>query len=191
MKRISLIGLMSLLVGCASERVVLLPSADGRPSAVIVQRGDKSSCLDQPYATAERRLGFNRETTLNAEEVQARYGKTLAARPPRPISFNLYFQENTTLTPESQLLLAKIQAEIRQRKAAELEIIGHTDRVGSVEKNDALSLCRATSTKALFIEMGIADNMIQISGRGEREPLIPTADEVLEPRNRRVQIMVR
>lgn len=191
MKRISLIGLMSLLVGCASERVVLLPSADGRPSAVIVQRGDKSSRLDQPYATAERRLGFNRETALNAEEVQARYGKTLAARPPRPISFNLYFQENTTLTPESQLLLAKIQAEIRQRKAAELEIIGHTDRVGSVEKNDALSLRRATSTKALFIEMGIADNMIQISGRGEREPLIPTADEVLEPRNRRVQITVR
>lgn len=191
MKRISLIGLMSLLVGCASERVVLLPSADGRPSAVIVQRGDKSSRLDQPYATAERRLGFNRETTLNAEEVQARYGKTLAARPPRPISFNLYFQENTTLIPESQLLLAKIQAEIRQRKAAELEIIGHTDRVGSVEKNDALSLRRATSTKALFLEMGIADHMIQISGRGEREPLIPTADEVLEPRNRRVQITVR
>ncbi len=191
MKRISLIGLMSLLVGCASERVVLLPSADGRPSAVIVQRGDKSSRLDQPYATAERRLGFNRETTLNAEEVQARYGKTLAARPPRPASFNLYFQENTTLTPESQLLLGKIQAEIRQRKAAELEIIGHTDRVGSVEKNDALSLRRATSTKALFLEMGIADHMIQISGRGEREPLIPTADEVLEPRNRRVQITVR
>lgn len=191
MKRISLIGLMSLLVGCASERVVLLPSADGRPSAVIVQRGDKSSRLDQPYATAERRLGFNRETTLNAEEVQARYSKTLAARPPRPISFNLYFQENTTLTPESQLLLGKIQAEIRQRKAAELEIIGHTDRVGSVEKNDALSLRRATSTKALFLEMGIADHMIQISGRGEREPLIPTADEVLEPRNRRVQITVR
>ena len=29
------------------------------------------------------------------------------------------------------------------------------------------------------------------SGRGEREPLVPTADEVAEPANRRVEINLR
>ena len=32
---------------------------------------------------------------------------------------------------------------------------------------------------------------IRVEGRGEREPLIPTKDEVAEPRNRRVVISVR
>jgi flagellar motor protein MotB len=30
-----------------------------------------------------------------------------------------------------------------------------------------------------------------VAGRGEREPIVPTEDEVAEPRNRRVEITVR
>jgi OOP family OmpA-OmpF porin len=38
---------------------------------------------------------------------------------------------------------------------------------------------------------GIAPARIRVEGRGEREPLIPTEDEVAEPRNRRAEISVR
>jgi outer membrane protein OmpA-like peptidoglycan-associated protein len=39
--------------------------------------------------------------------------------------------------------------------------------------------------------MGVARDSIQVAGRGEREPLVPTPDEAAEPRNRRVEITVR
>lgn len=39
--------------------------------------------------------------------------------------------------------------------------------------------------------IGIPADRIQAAGRGEREPLVPTPDEVAEPRNRRVEVTVR
>jgi len=39
--------------------------------------------------------------------------------------------------------------------------------------------------------ISISPERIQARGRGERELLVPTADEVREPRNRRVEINVR
>lgn len=42
-----------------------------------------------------------------------------------------------------------------------------------------------------LVSRGIDDENIQASGRGERAPLVTTADEVAEPRNRRVEILVR
>jgi outer membrane protein OmpA-like peptidoglycan-associated protein len=43
----------------------------------------------------------------------------------------------------------------------------------------------------MLIELGIPPERIQARGRGERELLVPTEDEVSEPRNRRVEINVR
>jgi outer membrane protein OmpA-like peptidoglycan-associated protein len=39
--------------------------------------------------------------------------------------------------------------------------------------------------------MGIRLEQVSVAGRGEREPLVTTEDEIAEPRNRRVEITVR
>jgi outer membrane protein OmpA-like peptidoglycan-associated protein len=72
----------------------------------------------------------------------------------------------------------------------EISVIGHTDRVGKLEANDALSLKRAEAVGEQLKAAGILAPM-EFAGRGEREPLIPTADEVPEPANRRVEINLR
>lgn len=183
---------LALLAGCASERVVLLPSADGRPGAVVVRDAQGEQLLDQPYAASVRRLGENRSYQSSPEEVQQRFGAALAAQPARPRSYVLYFQEGgNELTPESQNDFVKVRAEIVERAAAEVMVIGHTDRVGSVQANDALSLKRAEAVRSLLVEAGIPADKLELAGRGEREPLVPTADEVTEARNRRVEISVR
>lgn len=187
-------GLMlaALLAGCASERVVLLPSADGKPSAVVIKDDKGGLLLDKPYAAAERRLGTNQVAASSAEEVSSRYGQVLAAQPTRPVSFNLYFLEGgVALTAESKALMASIKGELARRKAPDVVVVGHTDRVGSVEANDALSIRRAEAVKAMLAQEGIADQLIAATGRGEREPLVPTADEVAEAKNRRVEVLVR
>ena len=70
-------------------------------------------------------------------------------------------------------------------------VIGHTDRVGAVPYHDTLSLRRAERVRDELVKVGIAAERIRVAGRGEREPLVATPDEVAEPRNRRVEITVR
>ncbi|HVQ78142.1 MAG TPA: OmpA family protein [Candidatus Binatia bacterium] len=126
------------------------------------------------------------------EEVRRVFAEALAAQPPRPMSFVLYFVEGgDELTPESGQVLQQVFAEIGRRADFEITVIGHTDRVGSVPFNDALSLRRAERVRAELTRLGVASGRIEVAGRGEREPLVPTEDEVAEPRNRRVEIIVR
>ena len=72
-----------------------------------------------------------------------------------------------------------------------VQIEGHTDRVGSVQSNDAFSIKRAIAVREILVDSGVNPSVIETAGRGEREPLVPTEDEVAEAKNRRVEISVR
>ena len=112
--------------------------------------------------------------------------------PPKPVNFLLYFlQGKDELTAESKKEVENMLAELAKRPAAEISVIGHTDAVGSIQFNDKLSLQRASSARQLLIARGIPPVSISIAGRGERELLVATPDNVDEPRNRRVEINVR
>ena len=71
----------------------------------------------------------------------------------------------------------------------QLTVIGHTDTVGSDAYNIRLSRRRAESVAARLERDGIPSSDIQIVAKGKRDLLVPTADGVREPQNRRVQIV--
>jgi outer membrane protein OmpA-like peptidoglycan-associated protein len=175
------------------ERIVLLPERDGRASAVTVRTPRGETILEQPYAAADVLAdGTVARVGESAASVQSRFGAALAAQPPPPVSFTVYFVFDTdALTPASRAQFDRIKAELATRPAPEIVVIGHTDRVGTVAYNDDLSLKRAQSVRAALIAAGIGPGGIEVAGRGEREPAVATADEVHEERNRRVEITVR
>jgi outer membrane protein OmpA-like peptidoglycan-associated protein len=195
MRKLFLFVLMTAMVcGCAAhDRIVLLPDPGGRTGAVTVKTSQGETLLDQPYLTADvAKSGAVDTRILKPEEVNEQFGTALKAQPMRPVSFTLYFTEGKDeLTNESKPLMESVKKELAQRPAPEITVIGHTDRVGSVASNDALSLKRAEAVRQALVASGIAAVRIEAAGRGEREPLVPTEDEVAEPRNRRVEISVR
>jgi outer membrane protein OmpA-like peptidoglycan-associated protein len=176
------------------ELVVLLPGPDGTAGALSITHEGHQQTLDAPYAAARvSRPGHIEDAgRLTAELVQQTFGNALAAQPPRPVTFLLYFLENSDeFTPESKLEIPKIFGEISGHPAPQIVVVGHTDRVGTVVYNDALSLRRAERVRGQLVQLGIPAEQIEAAGRGERAPLVPTEDEVAEPRNRRVEITVR
>jgi len=192
----------ALLTACASappppppapaDTIILLPEKNGRNTAVTISQGEKRAVLEQPYAGARTGSAGPLPFTSSAAEVQAKFGAALAAQPPRPASFVLYFIEGRdTLTDESKAVVEKVFAEIAGRPSPDVAVIGHTDSVGAQAANDTLSLQRAEAVRGELIGRGIPAENVQASGRGERELLVPTADNVAEARNRRVEIIVR
>lgn len=190
---IAILALTVLLGGCATpERVVLLPEAGGKSTAITVTGKTGSAVLAEPYAQAI--VSANETTTgrVDADWVSTRYGEVMKATPAPPQKLLLYFASGSNeLTPESARLLATIRRELAARPAPELLVIGHTDRVGTLEANDALSAKRAEFIRDQLVTIGIAAGMITTIGRGEREPLVATGDEVAEPANRRVEVKIR
>jgi outer membrane protein OmpA-like peptidoglycan-associated protein len=175
------------------ELVVVLPGPDGKTGTVVVERGGERAVLDQPFASSRIvNGGAPQAQRLEASAVQREFANVLTALPGRPKSFLLYFLEGSDeFTVESRAELERMLAELSQRSAPDIVVIGHTDRVGSVQFNDRLSLQRAERVRSELVKLGIAESRIQIAGRGEREPLVRTDDEVAEPSNRRVEISVR
>ncbi|HTP47095.1 MAG TPA: OmpA family protein [Casimicrobiaceae bacterium] len=187
------VAALILLVGaCTSGTVVLLPEKDGRATAVSVKQGDKEVVLDKPYAAAHPTPLGPRGYESSPQEVQARFGTTLAAQPSRPASFTLYFVEGKDeFTDESKQVVDKILAEIAARPVPDVLVVGHTDTVGNDQANDALGQQRAEAVRAALIRLGIPSEDVHAISRGKRELAVPTPDGVAEPRNRRVEIIVR
>ena len=184
------VGLALFLMRGPNETVVVLPGPDGKTGTVVVQRGDSRQVLDQPYAAS--RSGQAEVARLSDAEVRENFGATLQALPARPTAFMLHFITGTDeLTPESKAELQNVLAALKDRPLPDVLVIGHTDTVGDAAVNDRLSAQRAETVKGFLVDIGIPAARITTAGRGERELLVRTADEVDEPRNRRVEINVR
>jgi outer membrane protein OmpA-like peptidoglycan-associated protein len=185
-----------VLGGCATQSqdlIVLLPDKEGKVGTVVVQGQKGKAVLNTAYAAARTASdGGVQRGIASQSEVKDVFSGALAAQPPRPISFTLYFESGIDeFTEQSKQEVKGLLAEVGRRQAPDITVIGHTDLVGPDPSNDALSLQRAERVKSILAGMGIPAERILTAGRGRREPLIPTADGVSEPRNRRVEINVR
>jgi len=195
---VALVGALMVLYSAdrvGDELVVVLPSADGHVGMVVVERGGERVVLNRAYAASRIVDGGKpalQETEAAPSAAPAQFAAVLGALPERPKSFLIYFNDGRDeITAVSRVEFQIILAELGGRGAPDIVVIGHTDRLAADEYNDRLSRMRAERVRAELVQLGIPEQRIQIAGRGEREPVVPTDDGVAEPRNRRVEINVR
>ena len=113
-----------------------------------------------------------------------------APAPSVPKSYLVFFDFNKSdLTPQAVSIVNQAAANAGPAKVTQLTVTGHTDTVGSDAYNMRLSRRRAESVAAQLEKDGIPSSEISIVAKGKRDLLVPTADGVKEPQNRRVQIV--
>ena len=212
--------LLSLMVGCSAKRdlvvppsgtrdpvvaapanrdiIVLLPDPDGKVGMIQVTTKGGSQTLDKPGQAIEVegvREPLTDPNPLGEREITGVFGPALAVQPDlraRFVSFVLLFDRDTTkLTHESKKLLPEVMRTIRSRKSSEVYVTGHTDRVGAEDYNIGLSSRRADTVRDFLVSTGVTSSALVVSFHGESMPLVPTEDEVAEPRNRRVEVIIR
>lgn len=115
--------------------------------------------------------------------------------PPAPQiqrSYLVFFDfDKYDITPEAQRVIQQAAANAKSGNVSRIQATGHTDTVGTEQYNMALSLRRANAVKAALVRQGIPENEIVVIGKGKTQPLVPTGDQVREPQNRRVEILLQ
>jgi OmpA-OmpF porin, OOP family len=99
--------------------------------------------------------------------------------------------DKADLTARAREIIAEAAQNVRRVQSTRIEVAGHADRSGSLAYNQRLSQRRADAVAAELVARGIARSEISISAYGESRPLVPTADGVREPQNRRVEIVLK
>jgi OOP family OmpA-OmpF porin len=116
-----------------------------------------------------------------------------AAPAPAPVArkvFLVFFDwDKDTITPEGMAILQQAAATFRAGAPVTIQVTGYTDRSGSPGYNQRLSERRANNVANAMVHMGVPRQAMAVSGRGENDNRVPTADGVREPQNRRVEIV--
>jgi OmpA-OmpF porin, OOP family len=108
-----------------------------------------------------------------------------------PIAGIVFFEWDSAVPPDSSLeTFDAVVQNVRACGWKAITVTGHTDRSGSDGYNGALSVRRAEAVGALLAAKGVERSVLNVSGRGEAEPKVPTVDGERNPSNRRVEISV-
>ena len=116
--------------------------------------------------------------------------------PPPPAAaartYLVFFDWNRAdLTSRAREIIAEAAQNARRVSSTRIEVAGHADRSGTPQYNQRLSQRRAEVVASELVARGISREEIGITAYGESRPLVPTADGVREPQNRRVEIVLR
>lgn len=104
----------------------------------------------------------------------------------------VFFDWDSAVPPESgSQTIDSVVGTLAACRWSGLTVTGHTDRSGSDAYNATLSVNRANAIATLLEGRGVSRDQLQVSGRGESEPKVPTIDGERNPTNRRVEITVR
>ena len=176
-------------------QVILMPDADGHVGqAEVITEGGRQLLTESGQMTIVRDGSKppSEVAMIDQEEIAGAFSEVLAVEPVLPEKFLLYFLPGSNaLTKDSIALLPKVVDAIQERQSSYISIFGHSDRVGSEEYNIKLSTNRAIAVRQLLEELGVSITNIETASHGEGNPVIKTADGVAEPRNRRVEVVVR
>jgi len=74
---------------------------------------------------------------------------------------------------------------------AKVTVAGHADTSGNAAYNMALSQRRAEAVREAMLKDGVSQASVAVVGHGEDALSVSTRDGVREPKNRRVEIIVR
>jgi len=135
--------------------------------------------------------------------VRYAFGQAPAAAPPAPTpvaaptpsaarTYLVFFDwDKADLTARSRQIIGEAAQASTHVSYTRIEVNGYTDLSGTPQYNQGLSVRRARAVAGELVRDGVPQSSIDMHGYGETHPLVPTAQGVREPQNRRVEIIIR
>lgn len=195
MKTTIFILLISLFFTACSKSTVVLANNGKDHNAITINTNKGEVKLDKvgEYVSVKSPDSPPSDIkNMSQSDINKRFAESLSALPQEADTFIIYFENNGLEFAEgSKEKFDNAIKSIHNRMPCTVDIIGHTDTVGSDEINQQMSLQRAEKITQLLISNGIASGLLTSKGYGEKDLLIQTADNTPEAKNRSVEIFVK
>jgi type IX secretion system PorP/SprF family membrane protein len=163
---------LSASVGVRKPRTV-----NTRDSSNVASQSNMSERLRQKQDSiaAQGRVGIIQHDPLILEKATLR--------------FNFEFN-SATPGADARGYLEELVSALKDNPDLRLQLVGHTDNVGSDKFNLRLSLSRAQAFKDYVVQHGIDASRITVDGKGMREPLNSNGTPEERAMNRRVEMTI-
>jgi outer membrane protein OmpA-like peptidoglycan-associated protein len=164
---------------------------------------NETPAFDAEYKSHSVLIGVR--TVFGAAPAPAPVATTTVAPPPPPPpapppppppppsitrNFTVFFDfDKSTLSPDAQQVLQNVARDAKAGKVVQVVVSGHADTSGPADYNQKLSQRRAEAVREYLATQGLTGNQIAVEAKGETDLLVPTADGVREPSNRRAVII--
>lgn len=126
-----------------------------------------------------------RERTANTGIDVKREGDNITLNLPDGITFDF---GKSTLKPEFYSALNGVASTLREYNQTMIEVVGHTDSIGSDAYNQTLSEQRADAVAQYLVAQGVQRERMETVGAGKRYPIADNSTEAGRAKNRRVEI---
>jgi outer membrane protein OmpA-like peptidoglycan-associated protein len=176
-------------MGLASDRTYSMQYLANRPAPLGTSVGAKVKFGDETNHTimVGLRYAFNAAPPPPAAAVVTPPPAREAAR-----TYLVFFDwDRADLTPRARQVVSEAAQATTRVQVTKIQVNGYTDTSGTPKYNQGLSVRRAQTVANELVKDGVPRSAISIQGFGETHLLVPTADGVREPQNRRVEIILQ
>jgi outer membrane protein OmpA-like peptidoglycan-associated protein len=138
------------------------------------------------------RYAFNTPVAASAPVVPvAAVAAVPAPAPEAARTYLLFFDwDKADLSARAQQIVADAAHNATRVQYTRIDVTGNADLTGTHEYNMSLSRRRADAVASELVRDGVPKAAIQVIAAGDTKPLVPTAEGVREPQNRRVEIVI-
>ncbi len=194
--RIIFILTILFFMGCASKNSLIILSDNGKKHNAIIITTDKGSTKVDKVGAEVKLTSKNDVPKVNRiiskQEMRSEFNNVYSAIPKKPVVYIVYFKSNSLeLTDKSKKIFTKALNTIKKRSPCAVDIIGHTDTVGSSKINMKLSLNRANFIKSIIGNKRLNIVSLVAKGYGDKILLVKTKKNVAEAKNRNVEIFIK
>jgi outer membrane protein OmpA-like peptidoglycan-associated protein len=118
--------------------------------------------------------------------------KVVAPAPAPARTYLVFFDwDKADLSARAKQIIGEAAANVARVQVTRIEVSGYADRTGTAAYNQKLSMKRAENVAAELVHLGVQKSLISVQAFGDTHPLVPTAEGVREPQNRRVEIVLK
>ncbi len=192
---ICLLGVISSCCNRPKNMFVLVPDPGGKVGRIVIENKGGKQIVSKANMAVQVQNAKTPPTIpepVSQKEIEKTFTAAISVAPQPPVRFHLFFKSGgAKLTEASHNMLPKILATIKKRMPCDILVIGHTDTKGNAEKNWKLGLKRAEIIKGILERLGVNPRHVETASFGEKALLVPTPDNVSEPKNRFVEIIVQ